>query len=348
MEVWEKYPEVFHYTGAEGLQGIVTSQTLFATRYDHLNDRSELSLLRDALPKLLEPTVKKFILERWHGSAAYKREIRKNGGVPKVSAEIAADLATIHFDTAFKGGEGVPAVTAPFVTSFCGHVDSYESEHGLLSQWRAYGKGGFSIVFDTKKLWQLCLKEKEAYAYAFMMLDDVVYEDDVAAFERDIEPAIQIIKDDIDLLLHQRTDPADTSFKEKVTSIMMAFTRLKHRGFKEEKEVRIVACPVTADAYVSMAKDFDQVRKVPIKKLRQCNESEVTRPQIELFDFDDAGPLPIKRIIVGPQEDQESAISLAKSLIKGTTIRVTASETPLVQWPDLGFRKDGVRQDSVT
>jgi hypothetical protein len=87
-EIWHKYPEIYHYTKADGLQGILTSQILFATQYDHLNDSSELNLLRNALPRFVEPTVRQFQLDRWHASATVKREIRKAGGVAKASAQI--------------------------------------------------------------------------------------------------------------------------------------------------------------------------------------------------------------------------------------------------------------------
>ena len=111
MEIWEKHPEVYHYTSAQGLQGILSSQTLFATHYDYLNDGSELRLLREALPGGLEQTVKEHVLKRWRESSAEKKQIRKLGGVLKVSRDIAADFATIHFDAAFAEIGGNPATT---------------------------------------------------------------------------------------------------------------------------------------------------------------------------------------------------------------------------------------------
>jgi hypothetical protein len=37
----ESHPELFHYTGLQGLTGILTSQTLRATHALNLNDKTE-------------------------------------------------------------------------------------------------------------------------------------------------------------------------------------------------------------------------------------------------------------------------------------------------------------------
>ncbi len=79
--------------------------------------------------------------------------------------------------------------------------------------------------------------------------------------------------------------------------------------------------------------EYEEVRNKPVKSLRQSREGDPKKPQIVLFDFEGAEHLPIKRIIVGPQTDQSSAVAMAKRLVAGTSINVTASKTPLVQGP---------------
>jgi hypothetical protein len=219
----------------------------------------------------------------------------------------------------------------PYITSFCGHTneDYYESEHGLLSQWRAYGaEFGVALVFDTERLWQLCLKEAEVYSYAMIVFHDVVYHQvDDDTFSREFGPTIKLIESDVREYLRNGTIRMSGDAK-RVAKILSSFTRLKHRAFREEKEVRIVACPITPRQHALMAAGSEEVRNVPIKHPR---DASAARPQIELFDFKGAGELPITRIIVGPQAGQVSAVKLAERLVAGTSIKVTASETPLVQ-----------------
>jgi hypothetical protein len=53
--------------------------------------------------------------------------------------------------------------TAPFfITSFCMHEKGTAvHEHGLLSQWRGYARGGFAIEFDEFGIDKLILAERE-------------------------------------------------------------------------------------------------------------------------------------------------------------------------------------------
>ena len=329
-EVWEMYPEIHHYTSIDGLKGILDTQVLFATHYDHLNDSSELRILRDAIPKHLEPTVHDYLMDRWKLNSSNKREIRKFGGIPKMQKEISESLGYIHFDAAFSAIENAPALTAPYITSFCGlDVDSYEQRHGLLSQWRGYAKGGFSLVFDTEQLWNLCRKEIESYAYATIMLNTVIYDDDELKFEREIGPFVESIKQYIDGYL--RGESVQESDNQNAVANITQFARLKHRAFTEEKEVRIVACPISVDRYPQMAKEHNEITNSPVKEPRKSDAVGSTKPQIELFDAEGVGLLPIKRIIVGPQKEQGVAIALAQSLVDGTAIKVSASETPFIE-----------------
>lgn len=50
----EIHPELFHYTNAEGLIGIIESQSIWATHYAYLNDSEEIRhFLKHRLPALL-------------------------------------------------------------------------------------------------------------------------------------------------------------------------------------------------------------------------------------------------------------------------------------------------------
>ena len=54
----EEHSELFHYTGAAGLAGIIQSQTLWATHYEYLNDSEEIKYFhKTRLPNLLQGVV---------------------------------------------------------------------------------------------------------------------------------------------------------------------------------------------------------------------------------------------------------------------------------------------------
>ncbi len=68
-------------------------------------------MLRDALPGLLEPAVKEFVFAHFRKGLAKKEMIRKHGGVPRVSRDIAAEFSTLHWATAFSSNRGNPPFT---------------------------------------------------------------------------------------------------------------------------------------------------------------------------------------------------------------------------------------------
>ena len=113
---------LFHYTDARGLQGILNSNSLWATHFQFLNDSSEMRYgekqARDVIDALAEKQPEK---ERFWISAA------------KLLKDVFEE-----------------EIASPYVVSFCFMGD-------LLSQWREYGDRGtgFSIGFDCEGLSKL-------------------------------------------------------------------------------------------------------------------------------------------------------------------------------------------------
>ena len=73
QKVSEVYKNLYHYTTWEGLQGILETQTLWATHYKFLNDYSEIILFKDKLSSWIHP----YVLE------GYKNLIKHKPGVKK-------------------------------------------------------------------------------------------------------------------------------------------------------------------------------------------------------------------------------------------------------------------------
>jgi hypothetical protein len=113
---------LFHYTGFEGLQGILRGRTIWATDVRYLNDTSEVHYSREVI-----------------GRRAADREA-------ELSATYGGYLA--HGTAAGLGGSAMFPDT--FVASFCEDGDN-------LTQWKTYGRTGhgFALGFCWDSLQQL-------------------------------------------------------------------------------------------------------------------------------------------------------------------------------------------------
>jgi len=165
------YPELHHYTSYAGLSGILESQTIWATHFFHLNDSSEVSLLRDPLTVAVKRRFVRALIDRQRTSVRLRMFLRKHGSALRVAEGDADRLVQILYEKIFGGGLAVP-----FIASFCSHVNDqpYEKENGLLSQWRGYGKdGGFCIVFDTTAFVTILEAEFNAYNWTHLRIAPV-------------------------------------------------------------------------------------------------------------------------------------------------------------------------------
>ncbi len=106
-------------------------------------------------------------------------------------------------------------------------------------------------------------------------------------------------------------------------------SRYKHRGFREEKEVRIVAVPTWHSAeYLAGAKEFGESLKPEKERKFRVGRGQLI-PYIELFATLNAR-LPIERVIIGPHSEKEARASALRLMLRNTDIKVTVSEIPFV------------------
>jgi len=185
QELYEKHPELFHYTSRQGLVGILASQKIWATHYKFLNDSSELQVMRVELAERLFPFLQKILVERHLGSGLKEKTKMRKAGGPRAIARVEAErVAASYYSTMFEDSPFGRAVAVPYITSFCAHTldQKYEQKNGLLSQWRGYARGGYAIVFDTRKLCDLYGLETEKYYYTNAQIGDVVYQGDKEGF----------------------------------------------------------------------------------------------------------------------------------------------------------------------
>jgi hypothetical protein len=322
------HPELHHYTSLAGMEGILRSRTMWATHFQSLNDSSEITHLQvrltDALAVALVP-----IVNRLRGiDRRVLGESRQAGGTSRYARRHAETLVNSFYQAAFTG-ETVPPMAVPFITSFCSHAadQPYERENGLLSQWRGYGAdGGCCIVFDTAGLISLLQREWDGFYWVSNGIDDVTYAtDDICVASRYailVDELSKIVAGGIRGGAHEApiTPAAMVTFFD-------AATRFKHQGFKEEREVRIVAIPGSADTADKAVREHAEFPHMPIKDVRITSENR-GRPYLVLFDKLDI-PWPIKRIIVGPSRSQDESLRRV-ALAVGNEFPLLRSETPFL------------------
>ena len=305
----EKDRSLFHYTDANGLIGIIETQSLFATHADFLNDSTECrSILAVLLPRLeaelreLTPTlVERGIfhpsVQTDYGDAIYRQEAEN-----MLRAMVQAANNTAPF----------------FITSFCIHEPGTQAyEHGLLSQWRGYARGGFAIEFDELGVDRLNREENERFRYAGILTDSVSYRDHEKSVPADRFSGLAgallkgLFPESVEKLSEVVGKKVIDDFARSFLSIAPF---LKDATFEEENEFRIVAM-------CNRPKVFEESEKRKVKpiKFRSRAAGQVV-PYISLYQKPKSllgsqpkVKLPIKSIIVGPhhyQENQRAALDI--------------------------------------
>jgi len=325
-EVLGEHPELHHYTDAGGLEGVVRSNTLWATHYDDLNDSTEIIHLRSFLHAELTARFRQ-IIKRLRVRSKVNRAVISAGGLAVAASDLASDLISSLYQSAFVNSasdvELSKTAASPFICSLCSHaLEPYESKNGLLSQWRGYGRdGGYCLVFDTARLAAMLNQERDLTAYTHLNLHSARYAfEGVSLFE--FYPAlIETCERFLETAI-----AGDAELGMGIQEFFIAATTLKHRAFHEEREVRIVAIPTTPTFREIIEAEHPGVVLGKPKAVRVLNRPMGSRRYIALLeDFEAA--LPIKRIIVGPSSDQAARIDWAQNLC-GDAIPVVGSETP--------------------
>ena len=243
---------------------------------------------------------------------------KTGGGI----AEIAADQATRVVQGFY---DSHPEI---YVTSFCTHADDpYAKEHGLLSQWRGYGgqDGGYCIVFDTAALIELLQRESRArYWLMPLKLAQVQYR----TAELSVEDVFAPLLIETHKLFSALLD--DTKIPEKAIGyFLLDAPLLKHQGFREEKEARIVAIPSTQQDLDGLRAKYGDLPLPPLKAIRSKNGAAGSRQFVALFESL-YRELPIRRVIVGPSRNQDKNFTKALELL-GSGIKTERSDTPFIE-----------------
>jgi hypothetical protein len=324
--VSEAHRELMHYTGASGLVGIINNQTLWATHAAFLNDATEIELF-------FEKRLAKVIEDGIRAELAASSELQVRPEFAHTPQE--ADETIVRY--AAKMAEAIRGIARrfnqPYIVSFCTPNNFTVSRNGLLSQWRGYGKeGGYAIVFDTKGLEELLTAEAAGNFYQFLHWGDVHYhqeDDDLTNAEPEFIEAEETLRSAIGAFVkNQSQDDLEKTFGPTT----MLSCSLKHWGFHEEREVRIVAIPPTPEL---VREGLAQGESRPVRSPRTFIRGGTPVPYLDLFSRsgDDFGCiLPITRVVVGPHPQRELRKRAVQQILesRGIAAEVVVSQIPYI------------------
>ena len=196
-----------------------------------------------------------------------------------------------------------------YICCFC-------DEDNLLSQWRSYGANGtgVSIAFDPMEFIHITGPD---LPLGLMRLWKVFYEESQQL--RIVESAIEFVWDS-----RAPSDTADQLARRAVDAIQFFIPTFKNADFREEKERRLIftpdpSCPVKPRYRVGRG------MLIPYYSVRDLAEAAGRSGP------NDAWPLPIRSIMVGPSAQKALNVESTTMLLRQngyTSVNVRASATP--------------------
>lgn len=319
--VSEAYVDLYHYTTAIGLEGILRTQTIRATHYEYLNDSGEYkSYFTHRLPKVLKSCVGVAVKQAYETSSVAKRNLDNAGGLDLATQRIEEELASVMTK--------LMQTFEPYIISFCGAKEGENLNDGLLSQWRGYGiDGGYAIVFDAKTLEKLLLEEINKHYLGFIQFGDVDYHNHHTDEESKLDEMVLYERQLKDAVGKYITTSKREDLEETFLPLLAMSSKHKHIGFSEESEVRAVTAQLSEDTIAEYLKSGGEPKQRIETGFNIKNGMLV--PYITLLQNTE---LPIKKIIVGPHpESLKRKNSVMKLLAKyRVKAEIMISEIPYV------------------
>lgn len=281
----DKLPdEIYHYTDANGLLGILKAQKLWATHAAYLNDSEEvvqgIRMVRNVATALGGKLPSELTDEHLGKKLLLQFMARMFGA--KLPEQVQEQMDSL-----------IPRF-GPFVTCF-------SEERDRLSQWRGYGRtAGYAIKFDGRKLREYILdhgaktersdETSEPLLVNRRTFVKMVYEP--SELEHATQEHIAKLWDTIVFILKKLAagdmePPTESEIgdaSEILPSLILTALRLKDKGFEEEKEYRMLVF-ANPDDFAATGRGLT--------------------PRVEI-EFD---PKCIKEVIVGPGPDRETRLS---------------------------------------
>lgn len=285
-----------YYTSASTALSVIKNQEIWMRNARCMNDISEVI----------------------HGIERIERELKEGNGRNVIAAlnsihDGVGDEALADFRT-----KAEIALENTYITCVSEHNAS-EDRYGRLSMWRAYGHGsvGVAIVMRPEAFFS---PTNALHAYA----SPVAYFTDKELAENFSEVRSNIIANRQQLACLKQ----QTMLEEMVKPLLFAITSLKHPGFKEEREWRVIHLPTIDPSPTLRAAIVDvqgipqRVFKIPLKPLPQHGQMALNLDSL------------ISHLIVGPTNYPtaiQSALveALGEAGVSEPQRKVVTSDIPL-------------------
>lgn len=273
-----------HYTNRQGLEGILKTETIWATHFLDLNDSSEYFYAWDALACRAAEYFYSRIPEEMRPEEGERRDV-----VDKMKALVRATFASTQDSTGNL-----------YVTSFARARNEDQERRGILTLWDRYTKfEGYCLQFPRDYIERMLQFEMMKGNYISASLIDVVYGID----ENSVE--FKTISDQLGefwlLQAERRIDDGKIRLGDENSwapsylfrKIMEFCARHKDPCFEDEREVRLFFYP---------AEKADVRIFTGIAGVKKVQKAPSGKRFIEIGEFWRPGIIP-NRIIIGPRAD---------------------------------------------
>jgi len=296
-------PVIYHYTGIDGLKGILESNRLWASAAHYLNDSSEIEYGCDLAA----------------GELAHWLETNEN--VESFAVNVLKSIHRILTHPISRLSRGATI----YVACFC-------QDGNLLSQWRAYGQaGGYSLGFEVDNDWQSMRLGMPGELWDSTLVKVIYVRDDqrrrINSILRQGFEAVRDIVPDERVLVGADVAKLLVDVVQYLSELLLnQIVTFKNPAFREENEWRLVVRP-------NLIRGQD--RKPPSRgpspkfKFRQSRGSLI--PYLELHPTDDK--IPLKSVRYGPSlvgNRVEGPLRLLLADCGFTNVEVTGSELPVI------------------
>jgi hypothetical protein len=307
-----RHDVLVHYTDAQGLEGILSNNTLWATHGSCTNDGKELQIGLEVLERFWETAF-------WDDEKFEKCLIRQSINIYQLKVEEQRLGAKNFWEERLKelcqlsrqAAENVDTYLISFSQTKAG--ETYIQKNGRLSQWRAYGDYG--IVFRQEEFEQTCNDFRNPNEPELdggrIITAPVVYFDP----EEKINSNFLFYEDFYNhISLCQKMSEFKSELVQQpigihytlilIESFLKIFFAVKDKGFEEESEYRLIL--TNGRLPTDRIPNVDQ--KSTGNRLREKNRRTfIRRNRIVPYTdfFAPKTPLPIEKILIGPAPEEE-------------------------------------------
>jgi len=259
VKKWKEFHEnknlcFSHYTSAEALYSILENKEFWLRDVRDMNDTQEIQHGYELIKDIIQ------------------REDVHNKICKTFSVYRAGDAAKKALNDFCKGKYFSKKV---FVACFSEH--NLKDDHGRLSMWKGYGKRGTGVAVIPDKT---IMNEKTTLPVS---LSNVEYIKDTDKIEKHIEMIIKNVCNKRQELLKISQEIPEKEFASEIygyliSALIYGSICIKHPGFEEEKEWRVVYIP----DYLEEEKNHKWFIKLSKALFRKCIPSLLKRKQIYL------------------------------------------------------------------